>query len=206
MKKVIIVGAGGFGREVAWVISRINQISPVLDIVGFCDDDLAKDSMVVEMAPFLGGTEDVIDSHKGCGYICAMGNNKIRKRLMQQFNAAGFKPISIIDPSAVIAYGVKVGAGSYIGVHAVVSVGCDLGRGCIVNNNVSVGHDSNLDNFSQLCPGVALSGGCCVGEGALLGSNSCTIPCKNMGDWSTLGAGTVLLSDLEDGGSRIRIR
>ena len=206
IKKIVIVGSGGFGKEIAWVIGRINQLNPSFDICGFCDDDLSCASNVEDIAPFLGSVEDVAGKYKGCGYICAIGNNKVRKRLMLQFDAAGFVPVTVIDPSAVIATDVKIGAGSYVGVNSVVSVGCQLGRGCIVNHNVTVGHDVTAGDYVQLAPGVRVSGGCSIGSGALLGSNSCTIPLKTMGAWSMLGAGAVLLSDLEDGGSRVRIR
>ena len=206
MKKIIIVGAGGFGKEVAWCISRINQVSPRFELIGFCDDDISKSSDVSSVAPFFGPIENVMSNHGSCGYICAIGNNKIRKNLMGALNQAGLTPISVIDPSAVVADDVLVGSGSFINVHAVVSTGCSIGSGSIVNINASVGHDVALGDFAQVCPGVSVSGGCVIGEGALLGSNSCILPCKEMGAWSVLGAGGLLLTDLEEGGSRVRIR
>ncbi|MDD2598623.1 MAG: acetyltransferase [Kiritimatiellae bacterium] len=206
MKKIIIIGAGGLGKEIAWVISRINAMNPSFEICGFCDDDLSCAANVKNIAPFLGTVEEVVARHKRTGYICAIGNNKTRKLVMQMLDGMGLFPASVIDPSAAVAEGVQVGAGTYIGINSVVSVGCCLGRGCIVNHNATVGHDVVLGDFAQVCPGVSISGGCVIGEGALLGSNSCTIPGKRMGAWATLGAGAVLLSDLEEGASRVRVR
>jgi len=206
MKKIIIVGAGGFGREIAWVINRVNQGGKFFKIVGFCDDDLGKADDVVDVAPFLGSVQNIIRKYPACGYICAIGNNKIRFNLMDQLNKAALQPLTVIDPTAVIAENALVGEGSFIGVNSVVSVGCVLADGCIVNHNVTVGHDVTAGDCVQLCPGVRVSGGCSLGSGALLGSNSCTIPCKTMGDWSILGAGAVLLSDLKANDSRVRIR
>lgn len=206
MKNIIIVGAGGFGKEVAWIISRINTVNPVFNLVGFCDDDMSKRDDVSCIASFLGSIDDVKSNQVGSGYICAIGNNKIRKKLMVSLNQSGLTPLSVIDPSAVVAEDAVVGAGSFINVHAAVSTGCKLGCGSIVNINASVGHDVVLGDFAQVCPGVSVSGGCVIGEGALLGSNSCCLPCRKMGAWSVLGAGGVLLTDLEEGGSRVRIR
>lgn len=206
MQKIIIVGAGGFGREVAWVIERVNQLRPQWEIAGFSDDDLSKAAQVTLIAPFLGCIAEVVEQPQGCCYICAIGSNQSRKRLMAQFATAGWEAVTIIDPSAVVASGVEIDAGSYVGVHSVISTGSQLGCGCIVNHNVTVGHDVIVGPYAQICPGVRVSGGCAIGEGALLGSNSCTIPGKKMGAWSTLGAGGVLLTDLEEGGSRVRVR
>ena len=82
MKKIIIAGAGGFGKEVAWIISRINQVHPEFQVVGFCDDDQSTGADVSSIAPFIGSVDDVITKHVGCGYICAIGNNENRKNVM----------------------------------------------------------------------------------------------------------------------------
>ena len=206
MKKIIIAGAGGFGKEVAWIISRINQVHPEFQVVGFCDDDQSTGADVSSIAPFIGSVDDVITKHVGCGYICAIGNNENRKNVMTALDRAGLMALSVIDPSAVIAEDVVIGAGCFINVNAAISTGSCVGRGVVVNINASVGHDVTLRDFAQVCPGVSVSGGCVIGEGALLGSNSCTLPGKTMGAWSVLGAGSVLLSNLEDSGSRVRVR
>ena len=206
MQKIIIVGAGGFGREVAWVIDRINQRQEYYQVRGFCDDDPSKENDLSDTSLFLGAVDQVINGDLKCGFICAIGNNKLRRSLTDKFISVGFTPCSIIDPSAVIAHDAKVGGGSFVGINSVISVRSQVGTGCIVNHNVSVGHDVTVPDYAQLCPGVSVSGECRIGEGALLGSNSCTIPCKAMGDWSVLGVGGVLISDLEEGGSRVRIR
>ncbi|MFO7936188.1 MAG: hypothetical protein R6V06_01105 [Kiritimatiellia bacterium] len=205
-RKVIIIGAGGFGKEVAWILRRSGDAGSELEVQGFCDDDAAKAEGVKDLAPFLGTVEEVVSRFPGCAYHCAIGNNRIRRDLMQRLDAAGLKAVSVVDFSSVVADDAVVSPGCYIGVHSVVSAGTRVGRGVIINHNVSVGHDAAIKDYAQVCPGVSISGGCDLGEGALLGSNSCTLPVKRMGAWSVLGAGGVLLTDLEDGGSRVRLR
>lgn len=206
MKKIVIAGASGFGREVRWMLERMNAVKPQFELCGFCDDAPDKQSGEFDSLPLLGSVAQVCSTVKDAAFVCAVGNNRARKKIFGQFADASVDAVSVVDQSAVIAGDAVIGEGCYIGVNAVVSVGVTLGCGVIVNNNVSVGHDSLVGDFAQLCPGVSLSGACAIGEGALLGSNSCTIPCKKMGDWSTLGAGAVLLTDLEPDGSRVRIR
>ena len=203
MKSIIIVGASGFGREVAWVINRMN---PVRVIAGFCDDDNERAAGVKEIAPFLSSVSDVLRSSKDCSFFCAIGNNKIRCKIMRMFDAEDVDVLTVVDTTAVISRDVVIGTGSFVGCNSVISVGCELGRASIINHNVTLGHDVVSGDYAQFCPGVRVSGGCRVGEGAMLGSNSCTIPEKKMGVWSMLGAGGVLLKDLDDYGCQVRIR
>ncbi len=203
MKSVVIVGAGGFGREVAWVAGRMQ---PALRVVGFCDDDPSRAAGVTVHAPYLGTVAEALQQFSDAGFFCAIGDNMVRRNIFVMFDNAGVAVVTVADPTAVVARGARIGAGTFIGANAVVSTGCALGRGCIVNHNVTVGHDVTAGGFVQLCPGVRVSGGCRIGAGALLGSNSCTIPGRTMGSWSTLGAGAVLLKDLDEGGSLVRLR
>ena len=201
-KRIIIAGASGFGREVAWVLKRMDHGA---EIAGFCDDDPGKAEFVEEVAPYLGGVEETIASYADCSFFCAIGNNQIRKKVCSLFVEAGVDIAKVIDPSSVVAPKVVVGAGSFIGINSVVSVSCSIGSGVIINHNVTVGHDVNVQDFAQLCPGVCVSGGCEIGEGALLGTLAGTIPLKRIGAWATLGAGVTTLRNVPDGTSMIRL-
>ena len=205
MKRMVIVGASGFGKEVAWLIERRNALSPVFEVLGFCDDAADKQTGRMGAYPLLGPVEAVAKRFGEVGFICAVGNNKARQALTLRALAEGHSAVTVIDPSAVLAPGAEVGDGCLIGIGSVVSVGSRLGKGVIVNHQVTVGHDVTLGDFAQLCPGVRVSGGCVLGEGALMGSNACTIPCVRVGAWATVGAGSAALRDVQDGGSLIRL-
>lgn len=204
MRKLVIIGASGFGREIAWIVGRINRAAPGLELVGFCDDAADKRSGTLGGYPLLGRVENAAK----CGaelFFCAIGNNRARQTVTTRALAAGLKPFTLIDPSAAVAPDAVIGAGSYVGIGGVVSTGAKLGAGVIVNHHVCVGHDVAVGDFAQLCPGVNVSGGCGIGEGALMGTNAGTIPLKRVGAWSTVGAGTVVLRDVPDGASVVRI-
>jgi len=204
MKKLIIIGAGGFGREVAWVVERINRVSSCWELVGFCDDAAEKQKGLCGGYPLLGTVETAMLSGIAF-FFCALGSNRARQAMTERAIALGLKAVTVVDPTAVIAPDVEIGAGSYTGIGSVVSTGTRLGNGVIVNHQVCVGHDVGVDDFAQLCPGVKVSGGCKIGEGALLGTNAGTIPLKKIGAWSTVGAGMTALRDVADGASVIRI-
>jgi len=204
MQRIVIVGASGLGKEVAWVIERMNSIAPTFEIVGFCDDAPEKQEGIFAGYPLLGTLANVPSD--GLGFICAIGNNRNRQRVTAQAISVGLTPVTVIDPTAVIAPDVTIGAGSFVGIGSVVSVGAVVGNGVIVNHQVCVGHDAAVGDFAQLCPGVCVSGGCDIGEGALLGTLAGTIPLKRVGAWATVGAGVVAMRDVADGTSVVRVK
>jgi sugar O-acyltransferase (sialic acid O-acetyltransferase NeuD family) len=198
MKKIIIIGASGFGKEIAWVIDRMNQAGSELGLIGFCDDAPNKQTGTFAGFPLLGKLEDAASQLPGSRFICAIGNNRARQSVVARAEAAGLLPHSIIDPSASIAPDTTIGKGSFIGIGSVISTGAVIGCHVIVNHQACVGHDVTIADFAQACPGARISGGCEIGEGALLGTNAATIPLINMGAWSTLGAGTTALTGISD--------
>ncbi|MEI6644604.1 MAG: acetyltransferase [bacterium] len=206
MKKIIIIGASGFGKEIAWIIDRMNHAGCDLGLIGFCDDASDKQSGTFAGFPLLGTLENAAAQLPGARFICAIGNNRARQSVVARACAVGILPHSIIDPTAIIAPDTTIGKGSFIGIGSIVSSGALIGSHVIVNNQACVGHDVTLADFVQVCPGARISGGCHIGEGALLGTNASTIPLIKMGAWSTLGAGTTALTHILDHTTRARLK
>jgi len=205
MRRIVLIGAGGFGREAAWVIGRINAVKPQFELLGFCDDAAEKLAGRCGNYPLLGPLEEVSGRFGKVGFFCAIGDNQIRKRVMLDAVNMGHEPVTLVDPAAAIAPDAVIGAGSYAGMGSVISVGARLGQGVLVNHQVCVGHDVEIGDFAQLCPGVCVSGGCRIGEGAFLGTLAGTIPLKRVGAWATVGAGSVALRDVADNATVVRL-
>lgn len=200
--RTIIIGAGGYGREVAWICRRAG-----IELLGFCDDAPDKQAGTFAECPLLGAIAAAAARLDGpVGFHVAVGDNRARQQLAARARCAGWQAVAVVDPSAVCAPDVELGAGSLVGIGSVISCGTRLGGFVIVNHHVTVGHDCDIAEAAQLCPGVRVSGGCRVGEGALLGSNAATIPGVSIGAWATLGAGGVALRDLPAGERLVRIR
>lgn len=196
MQKLIIIGAGGHGREVLWTARCLNRLSPKFEILGFCDDGLPR-GMDVLGAPVLGTIEETA-GHFGrdIGYVCAVGKNRIRPALVARADAAGWQPVTLIHPSAVVAEPVEIGAGVFIAAGAYVGPLAKIGDHALVNVHASVGHDSVLGVHVQVCPGAKISGGAKLGDGVFLGSNSVVAPGKTMGAWSKLSACSFAATDI----------
>jgi len=192
--KLIIIGAGGFGAEAAWILSRMAD-APRL--AGFCDDDPTKAGGVFNGFPLFGNLEAAAEKINGpARYFCAVGNNGARKKIAARADALGWKPFSIIDPTAVAAPDAMLGKGVFLGTHAVVSCGASVGDHTLVNHNAVVGHNARVGEFAHICPGAKISGFCHVGEGAFIATNAVVIPSCNVGEWALVGAGAVVLRDL----------
>lgn len=194
MKKLIIIGAGGLGREAAWVAERLNQVSPSYNILGFCDDNRSLFYQTAYGFKILGTIEDVAkEVSQPLSFICAVGNNITRAALVERALQALWLPETLIDPSVIMAKDVRIGSGTYIGAGSIISPNACLGQHVIVNHCCSVGHDSELGDFVQVSPGARVSGNVRVGKGAMLASNSVVAPGKSVGEFSVVGASSFVV-------------
>ena len=197
MRDIFIVGAGGFGREVAWTLARINAIKPTWNILGFADDAPQKASGMLEGHPLLGTADYASENLPGAAVFIAIGDNAIREKIYRQLRGHDFP--AIVDPSATLAPTAELRHGVFIGPQPVVSVGAELGKIVIVNARAGVGHDSKIDDFAQICPGATLSGNTRIGVHALIGSNASTVPGVIIGDRAKIAAGLPVYRNVPSG-------
>ena len=198
-RRLIIVGAGGFGQEIVWAVHSMNAIKPQYEVVGYCDDDRAKKGVLIYRTSVLGTPEEV---DKALGeeflFICAVGSNLERAHIVERVLALGWTPVTVIDPSVIIADGVAVGEGTYVGAGSILSPYSQVGKYVIINHHCSIGHNSVLEDFVQVSPGGRVSGGCRIKTGASLGSNAVVAPGKVIGRRATLGACSLAVTDVAD--------
>lgn len=194
MKKLVIVGAGGFGREVAWTVARINAGKPTFELLGFLDDNPALRNTSIDGNKVLGATDELPPD---AAVFCAIGNNLFREKFLSGLLDKKVELATLIDPSATIAPTATIGGACYIGINAVVSVGAKLGIGTIVNHQSCVGHDVTIGDGGQLCPGSCISGNCRLGKRVMVATLAGSIPGRTIGDDATIGAGVVAYRDLD---------
>ena len=196
MRNLIIIGAGGFGAEAAWVVREINaahtEESPACgwNFVGFADSDESKRQTLHARYPVHGTIGQAAEVFTGCEvwFFCAVGNNDARQRLVAQAGSLGWKAAVLVHPSALIADTASVLAGSYVGPGSIVSNNAKVGRHVIVNMHVSVGHDVVVGDYCQLSPGSRISGFCRIEDLASLGSNAVLMPGTQVGRGALVGA------------------
>ena len=198
-RNLIVVGAGGFGQEVIWAAKNLNSARQSYNILGYCDDDPDKKGKMIYGYPVLGvpGEIDRACDSKPC-FVCAIGNNRVRKSVVGRLLAMEWVPVTIIDPSVIIAEHVQVGNGSYIGAGSILSPCSRIGNHVIINQHCSIGHDSILEDFAQAAPGSRVSGAARIREGSMLGSNAAVAQCLTVGRYSVLGACSFAATNIPD--------
>ncbi|MGA2052051.1 MAG: acetyltransferase [Opitutales bacterium] len=199
-RPLVIVGAGGFGMEVLWVVSRISAaLGPSgWNVIGFVDDKSALQGVRVDGVQVLGKVNEFLERYAGqkLYFHCAIGKNRHRQRLAELFESHGFLPATLIDPLAAVSPHAEIGLGSYIAPQVCVAPLAKVGRHVLINMGSSVGHHCQVDDYAQACPGTRMNGKCVVEKLAFLGSNVTLQPGKRVGEGATVGASSFVLRNV----------
>lgn len=194
MKTIVIVGAGGFAREVLWVIREINadgESDRSMEVLGFVDGDPAVHGTTVCDLPVLGG-DDWLTERDGVCAVCAIGAPRSRRLVVERLSAAGIRFVSLVHPSVRMSRYVKIGTGSVVCAGSVLTTQVKVGKHVHINLNVTVGHDVVIDDWATVAPGSNISGGVSLGPGVELGSNCAVLPNISVGRGAVIGAGAVV--------------
>lgn len=137
MKDLYIIGAGGFGREVAWIVERINSIKPTWNLKGFIDDN----------ETLWGNTEGEYHVFGGCEYlsaledvyaVCAVGSSNVRKKIIEKLKDTSVKFATLVDPSVLYSNSVKIGEGAIVCAGTIITVDVNIGDHVIVNLDCTI--------------------------------------------------------------------
>lgn len=196
MKDIVIVGAGGFAREVQFLIERINQITPAYNLIGFIDEQLPVGSIVNNL-PVLGGDDFLINYPKELAVAIAIGTGRIRETLFQQFktNSNLYFP-NLIDPSVIHSDLITLGIGNIICAGCILTVNIQISDFVNINANCIVSHDDLIDSFVTILPNTNVSGNVHVYSHCYLGAGSTIIQGITIGNNTTIGAGAVVVRDI----------
>ena len=197
MKDLIIFGASGFGREVAWLVERINKVAPTWNLLGFMDDNEAIHGTEINGYRVLGGTATVAD-YPDAYFVCAVGASKVREKIISNLKMINpnIRFGTVIDPSVEMSDLVTVGEGTIICAHTIITVNISIGDHVIINLDCTIGHDAILQDFVTLYPSVNVSGMTDIGRCSELGTGMQIIQGKTVGDYSIVGAGAVVIRDI----------
>ena len=202
MKDLYIIGAGGFGREVAWLVERINAVSPTWELKGFIDDNKALCGFMEGGYPVLGDSEFLIQQGEVYA-VCAVGTSAVRKRIVEKYQGSQVKFATLVDPSVLYSRRVKIGEGTIICAGSIVTVDIEIGNHVIINLDCTIGHDSRIKDFVTLYPSVNVSGNVLLGECTELGTGMQIIQGKKVAPNTIIGAGSVVVRDIAESGTYV---
>ena len=202
--QLVIVGAGGFGREVHAVFEAINAAGGSLDLIGYVDDLGASDELLARLGTSRLGGVDVLSTDggpvdDGVGYVVAIGAGEVRRRIDARLTAAGRRPLTLVHPMATVGGDNRIGEGCILTAGARVTTNISLGRHTQLHVNCTIGHDSVLDDFVSVYPGATVSGNVHLAEGVTIGTGANVLPGITVGAGAFVGAGAVVTADIEPG-------
>lgn len=199
MKDLIIFGASGFGREVAWLVERINNVSQTWNLLGFMDDSDDIQGGTINGYKVLGRVTEV-NKYPDAYFVCAVGASKVREKIINNMRSVNpsIKFGTVIDPSVEMSNLVTVGEGTIICAHTIITVNIEIGSHVIINLDCTIGHDAILNDYVTLYPSVNVSGITNIGYAVELGTGTQIIQGKKIGDYSIVGAGAVVVKDIPE--------
>lgn len=200
MKDLIIIGASGFGKEVAWLVERINEVNPTWNLIGFIDDNDFLHGSLINGYTVLGGI-DTISSFLDAYFVCAIGTSHIRAKVIKRIVSyyPNIKFATLIDPSAQKASSTVIGRGSIICAGNILTVNINIGQHVIINLDCTIGHSAVIADYVTLCPSVNISGDVFIDNTTEIGTGAQVIQGKHIGESSMIGAGAVIIEDIPNG-------
>ena len=200
MKRIVLIGAGGFGREVAFIIDALNSRKPQYELLGFLDDsDEFREGMVINGHPYLGKKEWIFQHKDDVFCNCTIGNPVIKGKIQRELTRQGVRFESIITQRRDISPYAEIGPGCVFYNGVTVAPNCKIGAGVLLNTYVTVGHDAIIGDYTTVMPSTGISGCCKVGNEVSIGGHAFIIPGKKIGDKVKIAAGSIVFSNVKSG-------
>lgn len=205
IRPIVIVGAGGMGRDTQWLIERINESDrqEKYEILGYIDDGIEAGTMIDDY-PVLGGIDDLVRQQKPVSAAFALGNAKVRKKLVEKcLQNPNLTYPNLIDPSVVMSKRIILGQGNIICTSVIMTTNIWMGDFNLICNRSIVGHDDRIGNYNTLYPGVLLSGNVRINTLTEIGTGSQIIQGLRITDEVTAGAGSTIIKDIDTPGTYV---
>jgi len=196
---MVIVGAGGFAKEILQTFSQRNELKDL-----FFFDNASKDisEKFFDQFLILRTFEEVKDVFQKTGdnrYTLGLGKPMSRYKFNQMFVSIGGTLTSTVSPYAEVgSFGTTLGDGCNILSGTVITNNVVIGKGCLINPLCTISHDSILGDYVELAPGVRVTGNCIIGSYSVLGTNAVVLPGIKIGTNVIVGAGAVVTKDVPD--------
>lgn len=205
-KTLVIVGTGGFGREVLWAAQSDSgsPARPFFCDMFFVDDDESKHGEWVCDEVVLGRIEDVparlsFSGGREVFFVCGIGDPTLREKMVSRIKGLPerFSNFTNIQhPSFLMSGFVEVGEGSVLCAGGIATTQVKIGEHVNVNLDCTIGHDVIVEDFVNISPGVHISGYCTLKRGCNIGTGANILPDVTIGEGAVIGAGATVVKDI----------
>jgi sugar O-acyltransferase (sialic acid O-acetyltransferase NeuD family) len=195
--KIYLLGAAN--PETIRMIYAIQRSTPNVEIVGFLDNDPKKKNKDFFGFPILGGIEIVRNiAGDDVGFVNLItGNTRTRHETTCAILEMGGQLTNFIHPSIDLTM-CRLGVGVYLQESVIVQAGVKIGDNSSIHMGSLIGHETEVGRSVFIAHAVSISGCCSIGDGTFVGTNATILPRIKIGDWATIGAGSVITRDVPD--------
>lgn len=191
-KKIVVYGAGGFGREIVWLAQSCKDF----DVVAIVDDDpglhgsLMNNVQVMALGEVKAKFTDAV-------VVVAVGSPRVRERIIHKVEQQGLRTARLIHPNTEMSQWVEIGQGVVICAGCILTTNICLKDHVQINLDCTIGHDVVMGEYTTLAPGVHVSGWVHFGKRVYVGSGAVFINGTQdaplvVGDDAVIGAGAVV--------------
>jgi sugar O-acyltransferase (sialic acid O-acetyltransferase NeuD family) len=197
MKNLIIIGAGGFGREIFSWVNDVNKKQRTWNIKGFLDDNLnALDGFEYPIKVL--SEIDTYEVDLNDEFICALGDPVTKQICVEKLLSKGAVFTNLIHPSAVLGYNVSLGMGVILCPMTIVNADAKLGNFVTLNNHSNIGHDTTVGDYTQINGYCDITGGVRIGSRVFFGSGVSVLPNITIEDDAKIGVGSVVIRKVKN--------
>lgn len=190
---IILIGDSGHGKVIADIVRSNGD-----NVVAKLDDKYSE--AFNENDCFYGPVSSVKDliKEKQAKVIISIGSNSIRRKVVERLSLSNNHYATCIHKQTIISPSVRIGSGTVIMPGAVVNADACIGSHSIVNSSSVIEHECIIEDFAHVSPGAIMAGGIQLCEGVHIGAGATVIPLKKVGQWSVIGAGSVVVDDIKE--------
>ena len=193
---MLILGASGFSLE-SLEVYILNNNS--IDEITFFDNvSEVINPLIANRFSVIRSYQEVKSLPEKFNFILGIGTPAAREKLFTVFTSEfGGLPYNLISKNSsigVINNTIKQGVNIMTG--SIITSNCYIGKGVLINLNVTIGHDTIINDFVEICPGVNISGNCEIGKSAFIGTGAILLPNIKIGEGAVIAAGSVVIKDI----------
>jgi sugar O-acyltransferase (sialic acid O-acetyltransferase NeuD family) len=195
---LVIVGAGGFGRETVEAVRAMNASGASWRLLGYLDDDPSLTGTKLDGVPVLAGIAEAANM-PNASFVISTGrpdNYWSRPQIVKRLNVSGDRYATIVHPAAAISTSSRIGPGSVLLACSVLTAAVQIGEHVVVMPHVTLTHDDIVDDFATLASGAAVGGRVHIGQCAYVGSGARIREDRTVGDYALVGMGAVVTVDV----------
>lgn len=199
-RPLVIIGCGGFGREVFSIVQATRADEPNWHVEGFLDDDPGDRNLALvrDLGSQVLGPVGQLAAMGSINAVIAIGAPGTRSTISRRFSQSTVVWPVLVHPDSSVGLNVRMDVGTVVAAGARLSTNITVGKHVHVDQNATVGHDVQIGDFVRLNPQACVSGSVTIGQRALLGANATVLHGLHIGPCSIVGAGACVVEDVAE--------